>query len=273
LLLVVYYAPVALFFLFALTMSVLVAREVIRLHDARGQRPLVPAVFAGIALRHVAFLDLVHLPVEAAIALATALAFGACMVASRQDDDAVAVIGSTLSCIVYPGLLLAFQVGLRGLTAPVPGRGESLHAPSVLLFLYAVVFGTDAAAYFVGRALGRIPLAPRVSPNKTVEGLIGGVVGGVVLGVVVARLLPSGLGLRHAAGLAALVALAAVFGDLSKSVLKRAAGVKDSGTLLPGHGGALDRFDGLLFAAPLLYLLLTASRTGGTALPLPGAGG
>jgi len=125
---------------------------------------------------------------------------------------------------------------------------------SVLLWLLVVVWTTDTAAYFAGRAIGGPRLAPAISPSKTWAGLCGGMVGAALTGMLAAWLLGSGR-LLLAGGLGALLAVVAQLGDLVESGVKRAAGVKDSGTLIPGHGGLLDRVDGLLFAAPTLALL------------------
>ncbi len=116
------------------------------------------------------------------------------------------------------------------------------------LVTVAVVWATDLAAFFAGRYLGRRKLAPRLSPGKTVEGAVAGVVAGIVVAVI-------GFG---AAGVlfGLVVAVAAIIGDLFESWLKRRARVKDSGTILPGHGGVLDRFDSLILAAPMAYWLL-----------------
>ena len=125
-----------------------------------------------------------------------------------------------------------------------------------LLVALVIVWAADTGAYFVGRKLGRHKLAPRISPNKTIEGLAGGVIAGVVAGVGIAFLVAG----AHPAQLpaVALVALAAVLfsvvGDLFESLLKRHVGVKDSGHLIPGHGGILDRIDGVLAALPVFAL-------------------
>ena len=125
-----------------------------------------------------------------------------------------------------------------------------------LLVALVIVWAADTGAYFVGRKLGRHKLAPRISPNKTIEGLAGGVIAGVVAGVGIAWLVAGAQAAQLPA--VALVALAAVLfsvvGDLFESLLKRHAGVKDSGHLIPGHGGILDRIDGVLAALPVFAL-------------------
>ncbi|MFN8593929.1 MAG: phosphatidate cytidylyltransferase [Thermomicrobiales bacterium] len=129
-------------------------------------------------------------------------------------------------------------------------------APRGLAWALLVVLATwlgDSAALLVGRSLGRHKLAPRLSPNKTVEGSIGGLVAAITAGMLVATVF--GLGSIWIGGAAgAVVGIAGQSGDLCESLLKRQAGVKDSGALIPGHGGMLDRIDALLFAFPAGYL-------------------
>ncbi len=121
-----------------------------------------------------------------------------------------------------------------------------------IVLLLAIVMAADTAAYFVGRALGRHKLAPAISPGKTVEGALGGLAGGA-LGALAVRAAGFPLPVGHAVGLGLAVTVLAIAGDLLESLLKRWAGVKDSGRLFPGHGGMLDRLDSLLFGAAVLY--------------------
>lgn len=153
--------------------------------------------------------------------------------------------GWTSLGVGYVGLPALALIWLRA----VPDLGLS-----VLLWLLIIVWTTDTAAYFVGRMLGGPRLAPAISPSKTWSGLCGGMAGAALTGALTAWLLGSERVL-HAAGLGAVLAIVAQLGDLAESAFKRAAGVKDSGALIPGHGGVLDRVDGLLFAAPALALL------------------
>lgn len=129
-------------------------------------------------------------------------------------------------------------------------------SPWWLLYVFLLVWCADSGAYFVGRKLGRRKMAPNVSPNKSMEGLAGGLVTGllVVIGISVFKLQLTGTALIAFVLLSALTILASVLGDLFESMLKRRAGVKDSGTILPGHGGILDRIDSLLSATPIFAL-------------------
>lgn len=127
-------------------------------------------------------------------------------------------------------------------------RERDAHGLALLVWAFIVTWSTDIGAYFAGRRFGRRKLAPTISPNKTIEGLIGGIAAATIFGG--AWAIWTGLGPALLA-LAPVLALAAQAGDLFESGLKRRAGVKDSGTWLPGHGGALDRLDGLVPVAVL----------------------
>lgn len=146
------------------------------------------------------------------------------------------------------GLLLLLPAWL-GLT--------TLHAASPwwLMFLFLLVWGADTGAYFTGRAIGKTKLAVAVSPGKTVEGMLGGLALALLVALAVAFLRDmSGLRLVAFLGLSLLTVLASVLGDLFESMVKRHAGIKDSGTIFPGHGGAMDRIDSLTAAAPVFAL-------------------
>ncbi|MGE5246441.1 MAG: phosphatidate cytidylyltransferase [Betaproteobacteria bacterium] len=163
----------------------------------------------------------------------------------RGGRDAIARVSASL----FPALYLGLPVGAMLSVRARDGR-------EALLLLILTVAVSDTAQYYSGRAFGRRPLAPAISPKKTVEGAVGGViVGAAALAIAGTWWLPAvPMAVRIAIGLA--VVLLGIAGDLFESMLKRSAGVKDSSTLIPGHGGVLDRIDALLFAAPVYYLVL-----------------
>lgn len=136
-----------------------------------------------------------------------------------------------------------------------------------ILFLFAVVWSTDILAYFVGRAIGGPKLAPSISPGKTWSGACGGTVGGVVAGLVVAGV-AGGMALHVAIAVALILSVVSQIGDLFESWIKRRHGVKDSSGLIPGHGGVMDRVDGLVAAAFALYVI--ALMLGGIEHPAHG---
>ena len=148
--------------------------------------------------------------------------------------------------IIYLGGCGSYFIRLRAL-------------PGGIFFTFILLIGVwtnDILAFFVGRRWGRRRLAPRISPRKSIEGFLAGLIGTPLVAVAASFLLPggpAGLDPGRAVFLGVLIALVATAGDLLESVLKRQAGVKDTGRLIPGHGGILDRFDSLLLAAPFVY--------------------
>lgn len=182
--------------------------------------------------------------------LAALLLTGVAVVMQRkpQRDELAAVVG-TVFATFYVGALLGSLVGLRMLEPDPDGRRW-------VVFLLTVVFVGDAGAYYVGKSIGKHPLAPRLSPKKTIEGLGGDVVFAVAIAVVLNAWWFPGLSVASVAGLGVLLALLGVAGDLFESFLKRAAEVKDTSTLIPGHGGVLDRVDSILFAGPALLMCI-----------------
>ena len=154
---------------------------------------------------------------------------------------------------VYAGFLLGHGLQLRELS----GGAENLGRSWLLLTLLAV-FACDTGAFAVGRLVGRHRMAPRISPNKTWEGAAGGFVAAVGAGLLAGAVFDLGVAVWQAAAAGATVGVAAQAGDLAESALKRAAKVKDSGSIMPGHGGILDRMDSILFALPAVYYLAVA---------------
>lgn len=130
-------------------------------------------------------------------------------------------------------------------------RQQPEHGRHVVFWLFCVVWATDTGAYFAGRSIGGPKLIPSISPNKTWAGLLGGMVAAAIAGGLVGAINPV-LPALALAGLAGIVAVVSQAGDFTESALKRAFGVKDASQIIPGHGGVLDRLDGLLFAAPFV---------------------
>jgi phosphatidate cytidylyltransferase len=143
-------------------------------------------------------------------------------------------------------ILVAFP-----LTYAIRLHGSGKQGPTLLLFALVIVWVSDTAAYFVGRSIGRHSLATHVSPKKTWEGTIAGFLGSLMVGLVFWRWL--NVPLPHLLGMAAVGNIAGQVGDLLESAYKRSAGLKDSGSLLPGHGGVLDRIDALILAIPVVW--------------------
>lgn len=154
-----------------------------------------------------------------------------------------------------PGMLLLVWVILcLAWFSVIVLHARSTSGPELVLFLFVLIWVADSGAYFAGRAFGRHKLTPMVSPGKTWEGVLGALLGAALCGVVLVQLQLTALAYVPAVMLAIVVSLVSVGGDLYESLLKRQAQVKDSGTLLPGHGGALDRIDSLLAAAPVFVV-------------------
>jgi len=161
--------------------------------------------------------------------------------AVAAESFAVLYLGATAACLGWLRLWPAEPEGMR-----------------LVIFFLACIWVGDSGAYYVGRTFGSHPMSPRISPNKTIEGLAGGVVTTYAAAALAANILVLGLKPIHIVALATILAVGAPLGDLVESQFKRDSGVKDSSELLPGHGGLLDRTDSLFFSAPLFLGYLAA---------------
>jgi phosphatidate cytidylyltransferase len=178
-------------------------------------------------------------------ALALGVIAGLAFPLLRAADLAGAVerLGLSALGVLYVGFFTPHVVLLR----------SGVEGWQWVLFTIFTAMGSDSGGYFAGRAFGRHKLAPQVSPGKTVEGAAGAVVGAMIIAEVCRALFFGSLGVKEALGLGATISLLAQFGDLCESALKRAFGAKDSGWIIPGHGGILDRLDSLLFPVVFAY--------------------
>jgi phosphatidate cytidylyltransferase len=247
-------------------------REFYQLIEAKGAQPLRGfGMIAGSALPVVAFVGSEY----HATVLMSAVLLGV-MVAQlgkAQIADALASISGTFFGVFYVGWLLSHAVVLRDFHGSAQSRfgAEAVAGwdPEVgafyLFFTIAVVIAGDAGAYFAGRTYGKRKLAPRISPGKTVEGAIGALLAGLAMGVACKSAfdamypsLSAQLGWSACVVFALILAAVGIVGDLVESLLKRDAKVKDTGHLLPGTGGVLDRIDSNLLAIPVMYYLLLA---------------
>ncbi|NLW48486.1 MAG: phosphatidate cytidylyltransferase [Firmicutes bacterium] len=166
----------------------------------------------------------------------------------RGDPEQGLINGAAnLFGTVYIGFMFAYILLLRF----IPGNNGLVY----VLFTVLVTWANDSAAFFIGINFGKHKLSPKISPKKSIEGSIGGLGGGLLGAAVLSWYFQKPIGLMLVLG--CIVVVAGQFGDLVESVIKRNAGVKDSGNFLPGHGGVLDRFDSLLLSAPVVYYIVT----------------
>jgi phosphatidate cytidylyltransferase len=248
--------------LFAIGLSVLAVVatwEIARMFGSRGDRfLLVPGVVLAASYPLLAhYLDWGYAWVATVVGLVTVVGLGTMKVAPSDRPFQTAAL--TFGSAVYVGGLISFGVTLR------EGFGATAAEGTLYFFLpVALTWLADTAAYFGGRAFGKRPLAPVISPNKTVEGavaaLIAGPAGAVLYGLLLLPSLGRWLGVPGLLALGLFVAGAATVGDLAESALKRECGVKDSSNLLPGHGGLLDRMDSLLWSIPAACAFLLVLR-------------
>lgn len=246
--LVVRYLPPAAFLGLVSTVGLLAVGEFFRLLTPKEQWPI--SISIGGAATFALFCSAQWpglIPDRLVLVLTILLAAGLPLVSPLGLRDAVMQSALLIMGTLYIGLTLSCLL----LTRALPD-GEFL-----VFFVVVVTWAGDTGAYILGKTMGRRPLAPVISPKKTVEGFLGGIILALVVAVV-SRLwfLPS-VTLMDAAVLAILLTAAGLLGDLAESAVKRSVNQKDSGSLIPGHGGMLDRLDSLLFTAPCFYYYVT----------------
>lgn len=267
-------APIPVVAAIAALVALLAAQELLKLSEAYGIRPLRRSTLVYIAIFFVLLaISPGEKPLITAAILVYTVGFAAAIapfvfltVGMAREDMSRAFPAAMVSvfAFTYIALPLGFLVQVR----------EQWAGAFLLLYLLLVVWAGDIFAYFVGRSLGRHLMSPRISPKKTWEGALASLIASLVVGMLLynyalpisTALLRAGL-IERAGGffalqkpplwptllLSAAINIAAQLGDLVESLIKRGAGVKDSGAVLPGHGGMLDRVDALLFASPVLW--------------------
>ena len=236
-----------LFSLLAAALAALGAWELTRMADNAGKDPpaLVTIVWAIalVVIGHVLAEDFSPRDTTHGLVAAVAFAYVTWQVRYARSRVRARDIRIGAGIALYTGGLLAFAPLLRGL--------EDGHKWTLLALL--VTFAADTSAFYVGRSMGRIPLSPRISPGKTREGAVGGLAGAAAACPVLAAPLQLPVSLPAQLLLGLLIGAAAQLGDLAESWMKRAAKVKDSGALIPGHGGVLDRLDSIVPNLALVY--------------------
>jgi phosphatidate cytidylyltransferase len=289
-LLAVFRAPLWLFALLVAAVIVLALHEYLHIAEAAGLKPFkwltyavsllpivvlwvesVRALYFAAPRRYAAYpVDFAMLRTMSALPFLTPVIFGVALVFRKELQTGLASAAASVFGVFYLGSSLSLLISLRA------DRVFSF----LLIFILLSVWAGDIAAYYVGRSIGKHKLAPIVSPNKSWEGAVASVIASVAVAILVFHFAPqvnklfgrswlSGTGgwtfytplesftfsvqPFHAIILGVLTNVAAQFGDLFESALKRGANLKDSGTLLPGHGGVLDRIDALLFAIPVVW--------------------
>ena len=227
--------------------AVLAMYEFLDLGRHKGYAMPIPLCIAIMLIIMAAFI-LEGLSVELGMFAALLLIPASYVVGKKPLEDslpssAIAVLGTT-----YVGLLSGSLIRLRN---------DFPEGSKLVFFLLLVVWMGDSGAYYVGKTFGKHKLSPRISPKKTIEGLMGGIAASVIAAVVIHFTFFEQFPLVHAIVAGVILSVTGVIGDLAESMWKRSADVKDSGSLLPGHGGMFDRFDSILFTAPILYCYWT----------------
>ncbi len=249
LLVVVWYVPS---FYFAVLVAAAAAIGQQELYAMARQRGSAPLSLTGIALGIVVVFSMARPVYTMAggallwVGLSVLVILTVRLFSPRPAEGAFEDVAMTVFGVCYVALLFGFQVAIHA-----GGLGRQW-----LVFLYLVIWASDIGAYYIGTAYGRHRLYEKISPKKSIEGLLGGTAASMVVALLCSFWLIRSLGWFEALLLGLGLALVGTVGDLAESLIKRSSGVKDSGTLLPGHGGVLDRLDSLMFAAPALYYYL-----------------
>ncbi|HEX9162265.1 MAG TPA: phosphatidate cytidylyltransferase [Thermoanaerobaculia bacterium] len=236
--------------------AVLALHEFLSLGTRKGyDMPVVLCILVTLVIIAAFILD--NLSVETGMFVALLVIPGAFVFRKGSLEEALPSSAVAVLATMYVGMLAGSLIRLRS-DFPV--------GPKLVFFLLLVVWLGDAGAYYVGKQFGRRKLSPRISPKKTVEGLMGGIAMSVITAVVIQLTFFHEFPLTQAIVVGIVLSISGVIGDLAESMWKRSAAVKDSGTLIPGHGGFLDRLDSILFTAPILYFYWALTQHGARTL-------
>jgi phosphatidate cytidylyltransferase len=251
-------APPWLFQLLVVAASALGAWELTRLLDRAGRAVYARLAIALSALVTASFTTVIHgmgsyaattpgwVPAPAGtLTLAVGVVLTTSLWSERPATESVA---NTLLAVVYVGWLLGYAIPLHHL----------VNGGALVLFLVGVTWAGESAAYMIGSAVGRHPLAPTISPRKTIEGAVAQVVLSIAAAGALGAVLLPGCAIGRSLVAGVVLGVVGQIGDLTESVIKRNAGAKDTGRIIPGHGGLLDRIDSLLFNVPAYYFLSTS---------------
>lgn len=243
---IVYWAPPYAFFLLAATACVIGCYEFFQMASNMGIHGFhkTGMVMSFLLCLGFYFDPGLALPIICLSLLAACLTW---LITEKNIKVAADQIAYTLFGIIFVAGLLGHFILIRNLEA---GR-------TLIFFSIAIVWAGDTAAYYGGRAFGKRPLAYIVSPKKTVEGSLFGLLGSLLAGFLAKLVFAIDIPLNHCLIMALFCGMIGQFGDLTESMMKRNAGVKDSGQIIPGHGGILDRVDGLMFGGPFFYYYYT----------------
>ena len=235
------YLPPVFFFFLLLAVSLMALFEFCSMYHLEGIVKYTCLIF-GSAILIVSYFEKARFPDALMVAVMAVIVMR--LLSKRDPSSSLFDIAAPVVGLIYIPGLLSFQGQIRHMGA------------EWILFLYATVWVSDSMAYYIGKSIGKRRLYREVSPNKTVAGAGGSVIGGMAGALLLRMLIVPQLGLFPALFIGVMVGIISIIGDLVESMFKRDAGVKDSGTIIPGHGGILDKIDGALFAGPMLYWIL-----------------
>lgn len=238
------YLPPVFFLILLLCFSSVAITEFYSMYHVKGVIKYT-CLFFGIAILSASYFSRNLLLATVVISVITIMIIR--LFLKKEPLSSLQDISSPIIGLLYVPVFLTFQIQIRE------------QGPEWIIFLYALVWFSDSMAYYVGAGLGKKRLYKAVSPNKTIAGAVGSISGGVLFSLIVSSAFIPVLTLPSAVLIGIILGITSIIGDLVESMFKRDAGIKDSGGIIPGHGGVLDKIDGVLFAGPVLYFFLLAT--------------